>query len=89
LPIKNKEELKNFKGLPQDVGPPKYPVNLRDSPFNEDLLNETTFSLIHLARQFLLNKYINNRQFFQVINNSAAVTAHRRPSFITDAGNGK
>jgi hypothetical protein len=36
-------------------GPPlaKFAKNLRASPFNKDLSNETTFSLIHLAGQYL------------------------------------
>ncbi len=66
------------------MGSAKFTENIRAPQFNDDILNETTFSLIHLAGQYLLNKSINNRQFFQVINNSAAVTAHKRPSFITD-----
>jgi hypothetical protein len=37
------------------MGQAKFAENLRASPFNKDLSNETTFSLIHLAGQV---KYI-------------------------------
>ncbi len=35
------------------MGPAKSAENLRDSPFNEELRNDTTFSLSHLNRQYL------------------------------------
>jgi hypothetical protein len=43
----------NFKELSQNVGRTKLAKNLRASPFNKELSNETTFSLIHLAGQYL------------------------------------
>jgi hypothetical protein len=39
----------NFKELSQNVGRTKLAENLRASPFNKELSNETTFSQIHLA----------------------------------------
>jgi hypothetical protein len=41
----------NFKGLSQDGGRVKFAENLRASPFNDDLSNDTTFSQIYLAGQ--------------------------------------
>jgi hypothetical protein len=40
-------------GLSKDGGREKLAENFRPSPFNKDLSNETTFSLIHLAGQYL------------------------------------
>jgi hypothetical protein len=37
----------------QKMGGGQLTENLRASPFNNDLSNETTFSLIHLAGQYL------------------------------------
>ncbi len=42
-----------FKGLPKDGARTDFSENFRASPFNEDLLNETTFSQIYLAGQHL------------------------------------
>ncbi len=42
----------NFKGLSQDGGRPKLAENLLTSPINNELSNKT-FSLIHLAGQYL------------------------------------
>ncbi len=40
-------------GLSEDRGRAKFAENLRASPFNNDLSNEATFSLIHLDGQYL------------------------------------
>jgi hypothetical protein len=48
-----KEELKYFKELSDDGGQAVFAENLHASPFNKDLSNEATFSLIHLAGQYL------------------------------------
>ncbi len=40
-------------GLSKDEGRAKLAENLRASPFNKELSNETTFSLIRLAGQYL------------------------------------
>ncbi len=55
LQISNKEQggALNFKGLSQDGERLNLTENLRASPFNKELLNETTFTLIHLAGQYL------------------------------------
>ncbi len=37
----------------EDGGQAKFTENLRASPFDKDLSNETTFSLIHLTGKFL------------------------------------
>jgi hypothetical protein len=41
------------RGLSQDGGRASFSLNLRASLFNDDLSNETTFSQIHLAGQYL------------------------------------
>ncbi len=51
--IKKQEDGLTFKGLSEDGWQAKFAENLRATPFNEDLPNETTFSLIHLAGQYL------------------------------------
>ncbi len=51
--LKNEEEVENFKGLSEGEGRAKFAENLRASLFNKDLSNETTFSLNHLAGQYL------------------------------------
>jgi hypothetical protein len=43
----------NFKGFSQDGGRAKIAKNIRASPFNKDLSNDTTFSQIHLDGQYL------------------------------------
>jgi hypothetical protein len=50
---KNKMAISNFKGLSEAGGWGKFAENLRASPFNKNLSNETTFSQIHLAGQYL------------------------------------
>jgi hypothetical protein len=45
--------LGTFKGLSQVGGKAKFAENLRPSPITKQLSNETTFSLIHLAGQYL------------------------------------
>ncbi len=42
-----------FKGLPQYEGRSQLADDLRASPYNKELSNKTTFSLIHLAGQYL------------------------------------
>ncbi len=42
-----------FKGLSQDGGRAKLAEYLRASPFKKELSNETTYSLIYLAGQYL------------------------------------
>jgi hypothetical protein len=52
--LANQEEvLQYFKRLSEDGGQAKFAENLRASPFNEDLSNATTFSLMYLAGQYL------------------------------------
>jgi hypothetical protein len=54
--LKNKEALEYFTELSEDGGGgegAKFAENLSASPFYKDLSNETTFSPIHLAGQYL------------------------------------
>ncbi len=51
--VKNKEALSYLKGSPRMGGRWIFSKNLRDSFFNDDLLNEPNFSQIHLAEQYL------------------------------------
>jgi hypothetical protein len=53
LAIKKQEDALTFKGLSEDGWQAKFAENLRATLFNEDLPNETTFSLIHLPGQYL------------------------------------
>jgi hypothetical protein len=53
FPIKKQGGARNFKGPSQEGGRVKLAENLRASPLNNELSNETTFSLIHLAGQYL------------------------------------
>jgi hypothetical protein len=51
--IKKQGGALKLLGLSEDGGRAKFAENFRASPFNKDLSNETTFSLIHLAGQYL------------------------------------
>ncbi len=52
--VKNKEALKYFEGLSEDLGRTDFSKNLPClSLFNEDLSNEPNFGRIHLAGQYL------------------------------------
>ncbi len=51
--FKKKRRLFNTLKVSHRLGQEKLAENRRASPFNEDLSNETTFSLINVARQYL------------------------------------
>jgi hypothetical protein len=79
----NKEALKHFKGLSQDGGAGEI---FCASPFNKDLLNETTFSQIHLDGQYLhagviyldMFNYISAKIFVYVSN----IFSHPHPAAV-------
>jgi hypothetical protein len=48
LTIEKQRGALNFKQLSNDGGQTKFAENLRASPFNKELSNENTFSLINL-----------------------------------------
>jgi hypothetical protein len=75
-----------------DGGQTKFVENLRTSHFNEDLSNETTFSQIHPARQYL---YITSRTAPGETNNKHIArygfdnnisTKERLSKFLSDPG---
>jgi hypothetical protein len=53
IPIGLKKQGALKQGLSQDEVQVNFAENLRDSTNNKDLSNETTLSLIHLARKYL------------------------------------
>jgi hypothetical protein len=50
---KNREALSPLKGFSEDGGVGELFENLHAYPFDKDLSNESSFSQIHLARQYL------------------------------------
>jgi hypothetical protein len=51
--LKKGAALKLKRALREDGEQAKFAENLRASPFNKDISNKTTFSLIHLDGQYL------------------------------------